>query len=164
MIPYSFTLSPDLGWGSIVLNLLPELCSSLAIVGALSLFLSGGAPALLLLAGAALGFLPYNLSSKKHFTRSFLGDTGALFLGYSLAVFSLAPPVFSFGTVFFFAIPVFDLVRVFALRILKKRNPFRADSAHLHHLLLQKGYGKQAVVALCIVYAILFCACGLFLS
>ena len=71
------------------------LCASLSLVSAFFIFLSSGAPSVLLLLGTVIGFLPYNLPVRKGDTRSFLGDTGALFIGYSLAVFSLKAPVFS---------------------------------------------------------------------
>ena len=91
------------------------LAAVLAMIGAVSVFLAFGNLAALLLLGAVLGFLPYNLPRRirrsKARTRSFLGDTGALFLGYSLAVFSLENPIFSLFVPFFFALPLFDLLR-----------------------------------------------------
>lgn len=137
------------------------LCAVLSLVGMLAIFLASGRHAVLLLFGSVIGFLPYNLPLRKHITRSFLGDTGALFLGYSLAVFSLASPRFSVGIPFFFALPLFDLARVFILRLLKGKNPFHADRTHLHHRLAEKGYSNSAILALCTVYALLFSAFGL---
>ena len=139
------------------------LCASLAAVGALSLFLSFGNPAALLLLGAVLGFLPYNLPLRAGKTRSFLGDTGALFLGYSLAVLSSEGYTLSFSHLLFFAIPVFDLFHVFTSRILRGKNPFRADRTHLHHRLSAKGYGWGGVLSLCTLYALLFSSVGLVL-
>ncbi len=140
------------------------LCATLASVSLLSLFLTGGNPAALILFGAIIGFLPYNLPLKKRITRSFLGDTGALFLGYSLAVFSLEIPTFSLATPLLFALPLFDLFRVFTLRLLRGKNPFRADRTHLHHRLAERGYSHSAILALCTVYALLFSLLGLALT
>lgn len=127
------------------------LAASLAIVSALSLFLFSGHPGTLLLAGTAFGFFPYNRTAltlpSAHLlpTRSFLGDTGALFLGYSLAVFSLSQQ-FSLLTPLLFALPVFDLFRVFLGRLLRGRNPFDADRSHLHHLLADKGFSRGGIL------------------
>ena len=137
------------------------LCASLAAVASLMLFLAGGNPASLLLFGAVLGFLPYNLPLRGGKTRSFLGDTGALFLGYSLAVLSLERYTLSFSHLLFFAIPVFDLFHVFIARLARGKNPFRADRTHLHHRLAQQGYGWGAILSLCVLYALLFALTGL---
>ena len=144
------------------------LCASLALVGAFSLFLVHGSYASLLLFGAVLGFLPYNLPLKHprrrnapRGTHSFLGDTGALFLGYSLAVFSLDTAAFSIGTPLFFALPVFDLIRVFSFRLLRGKNPFRADRTHLHHRLAKEGYRTGEILVFCLLYGILFAAVGI---
>lgn len=144
------------------------LAATQAMVGALALFLSGAHSAPLLLFGTALGFLPYNLPLSPigrrgdERTRSFLGDTGALFLGYSLAVLSLRPS-FSLVTPFFFAIPIFDLLRVMSLRLFRRKNPFRADRTHLHHRLADLGYTKGELLILCTLYAILLAFCALLL-
>ena len=147
------------------------LCAALSLVGAFALFLSGGDALSLLLFGTVLGFLPYNLPLRTPFwqkgktrTRSFLGDTGALFLGYSLSVFSLAKPVFQFTVPFFFAIPVFDLARVFAVRLFRGKNPFYADRTHLHHRLAARGYAVEEILSVCTLYAILFASIGLALE
>lgn len=137
------------------------LCASLAAVGALMLFFANGNPASLLLFGVILGFLPYNLPLRGGKTRSFLGDTGALFLGYSLAVLSLERYTLSFSHLLFFAIPVFDLFHVFVARLSRGKNPFRADRTHLHHRLAEKGYGWSAILSLCVLYALLFALTGL---
>ena len=127
------------------------LAASLATLSALSLFLLSGHPETLLLAGTAFGFLPYNrpaLSSSGHAlpTRSFLGDTGALFLGYSLAVFSLHGGSFSLAIPLLFTLPVFDLFRVFFLRLCRGKSPFDADRSHLHHLLAARGWSPGGIL------------------
>jgi len=144
------------------------LCAALSLVGAFALFLSGGDALSLLLFGTVLGFLPYNLPLRTPFwqkgktrTRSFLGDTGALFLGYSLAVFSLKKPLFSLATPLFFALPLFDLGRVFLHRLLRGKNPFCADRSHLHHRLAARGYTAAETLLTCVLYALLFASIGL---
>ncbi len=145
------------------------LAATQAMVGALALFLSGAHSGALLLFGTALGFLPYNLPLSPigrrggERTRSFLGDTGALFFGYSLAVLSLSP-AFPAVTPFYFALPIFDLFRVLLSRLFRGKNPFHADRTHLHHRLLDRGYTRGELLTLCTLYAALFSSCALFLS
>jgi len=101
-------------------------------------------------AGAIAGFLYYNWQP----SRIFMGDTGTLPIGFTLAVLLIAfleknvlvqPASFhkinaSIGAaVCLFIIPVFDTVRVVILRALKGQSPFKADRNHLHHQLLRIG-------------------------
>ncbi len=91
-------------------------------------------------AGALLGFLRYNFYPAS----IFLGDSGSLFLGFSLAtvpllqtsqngVFNLTIPVI------LLSLPVLDTLRVMYKRIVSRRNPFLPDQSHLHHQLLAAG-------------------------
>ena len=94
-----------------------------------------------ILAAALLGFLPYNF----HPARIFLGDTGALFIGFMISVMSLQGlknvtfitlliPVIILG------VPVTDTFYAILRRILNKQPISRADKHHLHHQLLQMGF------------------------
>lgn len=178
----AFALPPFVGnllsllWTLLLVNAfnlidgLDGLCPILALVGTLALFLAGGHAVSLLLFGAIFGFLPYNLPLRTPFwqkgrtkTRSFLGDTGALFLGYSLAVLSLEEAVFPVTVPLFFALPIFDLGRVFFLRLSHGKNPFRADRTHLHHLLAARGFSTGEILILSTLYALLFASLGLLL-
>jgi UDP-GlcNAc:undecaprenyl-phosphate GlcNAc-1-phosphate transferase len=137
------------------------LAATLASLAACFLFLRGAPPSALAVAGAAFGFLPYNRESLPLFhpssaTRTFLGDTGALFLGYSLAVLSLWEGTFSLATPLYFALPVFDLLRVFLFRLLRGKSPFSADRSHLHHILADRGLSRGALL-LCYALVTLFC-------
>jgi UDP-N-acetylmuramyl pentapeptide phosphotransferase/UDP-N-acetylglucosamine-1-phosphate transferase len=97
------------------------------------------------LAGGIVAFLYFNFNPAK----IFLGDTGSLVLGFSIAVLCIRlmqvntlttlphAPLFILGLVF---IPVFDTIRVFALRIWKGKSPFVADKTHIHHLLTSAGF------------------------
>lgn len=91
--------------------------------------------------GALMGFLRYNFPK----ARIFMGDSGSLFLGFSLAVFSILltqdkksyiEPMFP---VMVLLIPIFDTLRVMLVRVFNLKNPFRADKRHLHHLLVRRG-------------------------
>lgn len=110
------------------------------------------------LAGACLGFLPYNLNPAK----IFMGDTGALLLGYVLATVSVTG-MFKFYAIVTFIVPVLalavplsDTVFAFTRRMLKGQSPFHADRGHFHHKLIDMGLNqKQAVAVLYAVSAIL---------
>jgi len=143
------------------------LASSEAIAAALALSLY--APASPVLLGALLGFLPYNrealalFSSEKMPTRSFLGDTGALFIGYALGVLALSQERFSLFMLLFFALPLYELFSSFIRRAWRRQNPFKADREHLHHRLEKKGYSPALAVLLLLLYALLFASVGVLL-
>ena len=106
------------------------------------------------LAGACVGFMPYNLNP----ARIFMGDTGALLLGYILATVSVLG-LFKFYAVISFAVPLlilavplFDTVFAFFRRIAKGQNPMTADRGHFHHRLLNLGLSQKHAVA--ILYSI----------
>ena len=106
------------------------------------------------LAGACIGFMPYNMNP----ARIFMGDTGALLLGYILATISVMGlfkfyAVISFAVPFLvLAVPLFDTVFAFFRRILKGQNPMVADRGHVHHRLLNIGLSQKHAVA--ILYSI----------
>lgn len=106
------------------------------------------------LAGACIGFLPYN----KNPARIFMGDTGALLLGYILATVSIIG-LFKLYAVISFVIPflvvglpLFDTLFAFVRRILNGRNPMSPDRGHFHHRLIDMGFSQKQAVA--IAYAI----------
>ena len=143
----------------------------LSAVAALTLWLHTGEGGALLLFGCALGFLPYNrpasaLARVPHpRTRSFLGDTGSTFLGYSLALFSLgASPRFSLFLPLCFAVPLYDLVFVFCKRLWHKKNPFAADRSHIHHRLADRGLSTGESLLLLGLLGALFSTVFLFLE
>jgi UDP-N-acetylmuramyl pentapeptide phosphotransferase/UDP-N-acetylglucosamine-1-phosphate transferase len=95
-------------------------------------------------AGALLAFLFFNFVKPK----IFMGDCGSLPIGYTLA-FGMShlsydssgiefpsEPFIAFALMI---IPLFDMVRVFLIRIWYRKNPFTGDRNHLHHLLLETG-------------------------
>src|SRR5690606_38961150 len=90
----------------------------------------------LLLLGSILGFLFFNF----HPAKIFMGDTGALFLGFSLATFSVLG--FKSATVVSFIIPLLilgvplsDTFLAIVRRIVNKKPISVADKSHLHHCL-----------------------------
>lgn len=116
------------------------------------------------LSGGLLGFLYYNFNPAK----IFMGDTGSLVLGFVTSVLCIRllqlnvdvrqailphAPVFVFSIV---AIPVFDTLRVLALRIWSGRSPFSPDKNHIHHLLTNNGWSHSfAAKLLCGVHAVI---------
>lgn len=106
------------------------------------------------LAASCLGFLPYNANP----ARIFMGDTGALFLGYAMAVMSVQG-VFKLHAVLaflvplaIFALPLGDTVFAVLRRICAGKSPFTADRGHLHHRLVDMGFTQKESVK--ILYAI----------
>ena len=103
------------------------------------------------LAGACIGFMPYNLNP----ARIFMGDTGSLLLGYVLATVSVLG-LFKFYAivvpVLALAVPLSDTLFAFCRRILHGQSPFHADRGHFHHKLMDLGLNQKQAVA--ILYAI----------
>ncbi len=114
------------------------------------------------LAGACMGFLPYNINPAK----MFMGDTGSMFIGYTLACLSIIGLFKAYAIVAFFApvmlylLPIFDLLFAAVRRVLSGKSPMQADKSHLHHKLIALGFSqKQAVAILYGIATILgFCA------
>ena len=110
------------------------------------------------LAGACIGFLPYNLNPAK----IFMGDTGSTFLGFVLAVVSIQG-LFKFYTIISFAVPflmlalpIFDTCFAIIRRVSHGQSPMSPDRSHIHHRLIDMGFSqKQAVAVLYLVSAIL---------
>lgn len=101
------------------------------------------------LAGAIVGFLFYNFNP----ATIFMGDSGSMFLGFTLATTSLQVnqksstavalliPVIALG------LPIADTLLAFARRALAGKSPFSADRGHLHHRLLDKGFSHRQAAA-----------------
>ena len=106
------------------------------------------------LAGACIGFMPYNLNPAK----IFMGDTGSTFLGYMLATVSIMG-LFKFYAVISFAVPflilglpIFDTANAIIRRVAAGRSPMSPDRGHVHHKLIDMGFNQKQAVA--ILYAI----------
>ncbi|MBR2786963.1 MAG: glycosyltransferase [Clostridia bacterium] len=106
------------------------------------------------LAGGIVGFLPYNFNPAK----TYIGDTGSNFLGYSLAVISILGVAKTYTAIVIVAplivlgLPIFDTLFAIVRRIIKGKSikaVLSPDKGHLHHKLMAKGYTqKQAVLIL----------------
>lgn len=109
----------------------------------------------ILLIGALLGFLPYNF----HPAKIFMGDSGSLFLGYTLAVLSLLElkqvTLVSFLVpIMILGIPLMDTCYAMIRRKLKGVPISSPDKDHLHHRFLHLGFSHRTTVL--IIYGLSF--------
>jgi UDP-N-acetylmuramyl pentapeptide phosphotransferase/UDP-N-acetylglucosamine-1-phosphate transferase len=117
------------------------------------------------LAGSLIAFLIYNFSPAK----IFMGDTGSLLIGLLNSIFVikfmavashpdaifplLSSPAIAFAILI---VPLFDTLRVFSLRIFKRRSPFSPDRNHIHHFLLDFGLSQRMITVICVSANIVF--------
>lgn len=100
------------------------------------------------IAGACLGFLPFNFNPAK----IFMGDTGALFLGFMLAAITIEGVMKSVATIAIVApililsVPIFDTTFAIFRRLLNGQSISAADKGHLHHRLLNRGFSQKKSV------------------
>ncbi|MFI5361434.1 MAG: MraY family glycosyltransferase [Elusimicrobiota bacterium] len=108
-------------------------------------------------AGAAIGFLPWNLS-RRH--KVFMGDCGSLTLGFLLAGLSLGAHYSSVNNVGVFApllilfVPVFDTFFVSILRVNEGKSPFLGSKDHFALRLEKLGYTRGQIVVIAAVCAV----------
>ena len=94
--------------------------------------------------GACLGFMRHNFYP----ARIFMGDSGALLLGYVLAAVSVQGLLKTAATVALFfpllvlAVPIADTTFVVIRRLKHGESPFVGDQAHLHHRFLRRGFSQ----------------------
>jgi UDP-GlcNAc:undecaprenyl-phosphate GlcNAc-1-phosphate transferase len=112
--------------------------------------------------GACLGFLRYNSNPAS----IFMGDSGALFLGFGLstitlmgvmkssAAIALAVPLLIIG------VPIFDTASAIVRRIMHKRPIQEADKGHIHHRLLGRGFNQRQTVFIIYLWSILLAVGG----
>jgi UDP-GlcNAc:undecaprenyl-phosphate/decaprenyl-phosphate GlcNAc-1-phosphate transferase len=120
------------------------------------------------MAGGLASFLIYNISP----ARIFMGDTGSLMVGLVNSILIVkfievagnpagklpiqSVPAVAVGILI---LPLFDTLRVFAIRMMHGRSPFSADRNHIHHYLLELGLShKQTTATLVAVNAIYIAA------
>ncbi|MFZ7119650.1 MAG: MraY family glycosyltransferase [Eubacteriaceae bacterium] len=111
----------------------------------------------LILAGSSTGFLVYNF----HPAKIFMGDTGALFLGYILSVLSLmgfknATFISFVVPILLLGVPVFDTFFAIIRRKLRGQSFAQADKEHLHHLLMTTNASQTKTVLIIYGISIIF--------
>lgn len=177
-LPDAFSIILTIGWIVGVTNAinlidgLDGLSSGIALISCVSLLiifaLKGSQIVAILLitalAGALSGFLPFNFNPAK----TFMGDAGSNFLGYSLAVISIFGVAKTYTLIVIVAplivlgLPVIDTIIAIIRRIIKGKSIkaiMKADKNHLHHKLLKMGFSQKEAVF--IMYGIT-AALGLF--
>lgn len=101
------------------------------------------------LAGACLGFLPYNLSERY---KIFMGDTGSLFLGFILAAISLGSKYSqnnSLGVLvplIILLVPIYETFFISFMRLKKGQSPFLGSKDHFSLRLVAIGLSKYKVL------------------
>lgn len=122
------------------------------------------------LIGAVAAFFFFNVfGSERRGTKTFMGDTGSLVLGYTLAYLSikyamnnpsvLAPrPHGMVVVITLLAVPVFDLVRVACMRLVHGKGIFHPDKTHIHHLALAAGCSMSWALVLIVALQLLIMA------
>jgi UDP-GlcNAc:undecaprenyl-phosphate/decaprenyl-phosphate GlcNAc-1-phosphate transferase len=109
-----------------------------------------------IVAGACFGFLRHNFYP----ARIFMGDSGALLLGFTLATLSVQGLLKTAATVALFfpllvlAVPIVDTSFVLAKRIKHGRPVYEADRTHLHHRFANIGFSQRRAA----VYMYAWCA------
>ncbi len=118
-----------------------------------------------ILGGALIGFLLFNF----HPARVFMGDTGSMFLGFTLGVLGwllvdrgpMKLTVF-FVPIIMLGLPISDTLLAFFRRIIKKQNPFTGDRFHIHHMMKSRfGLSSQATVLILYGIALIYAGAGL---
>lgn len=114
------------------------------------------------LLGALIAFLRFNVSEGGN--KIFMGDTGSLVIGFTLAVLAIrfneinakgesfidlqSAPAISIAILI---VPLFDTLRVMVLRLHYKQNLFTADHRHIHHMMLRAGFThREATFYICL--------------
>ena len=182
---FSFVLT--IGWIVGITNAinlidgLDGLSSGISLISCLSLliiFSLNGSPMIAIimitaLSGALTGFLPFNFNPAK----TFIGDTGSNFLGYSLAVISILGIAKTYTAIVIvaplivLALPVFDTLFTIVRRLIKGKSlkaVVMPDKGHLHHKMLKRGFTqKEAVLilygisAIFGMFAVILCDSGI---
>jgi len=123
------------------------------------------------LIGVLVAFLYFNLFGDPNKNQKiFMGDSGSLTLGFILGVmcvkYSMQNPCVMVSHKFDFImaftlliVPMFDVVRVFIVRIYHKKSPFQADKRHIHHKFMAAGLSQHqtlvTIVALALLYIVM---------
>jgi UDP-GlcNAc:undecaprenyl-phosphate GlcNAc-1-phosphate transferase len=99
-----------------------------------------------ILGGAALGFLVFNFYPSKVLA----GTSGAMFMGFSLAVLAIFAGTKIATAILVMIVPLIDFLWVIVERLRHGQSIFRPDKNHLHHKLMQLGWSQRKIT---LVYA-----------
>ena len=115
--------------------------------------------------GSTLAFLRYNFNP----ARVFMGDTGALTLGFTVGALAVEGVLKGAATIalaaplLVLAVPLLDTSFVVAKRLRYKRSPFGADQNHFYHRFLRIGFSQRRLVLWLYAWTALMCAYALLL-
>jgi len=116
---------------------------------------------------SCLGFLFWN----KRPASIYLGDAGALYLGFLLAAISIridldndSAPIRALVVFLILAVPVIDITQVVFSRITKGQSPFQGGRDHISHLLLNRGLSQRAVLFILTTFSTLFAVVAILLA
>jgi UDP-GlcNAc:undecaprenyl-phosphate/decaprenyl-phosphate GlcNAc-1-phosphate transferase len=107
------------------------------------------------LAGSLLGFLRWNF----HPASIFIGTSGVMFVGYTLAVLSILGTAKVAVALLVLGVPIIDTFWIIVRRLATGRSPFTPDRGHIHHRLLNLGLSHSQTVlviyAMCIALSVM---------
>jgi UDP-GlcNAc:undecaprenyl-phosphate GlcNAc-1-phosphate transferase len=112
------------------------------------------------LAGALLGFLRWNFQPAS----VFIGTSGVMFVGYTLAVLSILGTAKVAVALLVLGVPIIDAFWIIVRRLVQGRSPFTPDRGHLHHRLLDVGLSHRQTVVLIYGVCVVLSAMSLLLS
>ena len=119
----------------------------------------------LIILGSVIPLYFFNFRIKN---KVFLGDSGSLLLGTVVSIYVLKilsqdysiKPEYDLNKVIFvisiLSYPIFDIIRIFFLRLYKKKSPFLSDKQHIHHLILDKTKKHYLTTSIIIISSLIF--------
>ena len=119
----------------------------------------------LIILGSIIPLYFFNFKGKN---KVFLGDSGSLYLGTIVSIYVLKilsqdysiKPMYDLNKVIFvisiLSYPIFDIIRIFFLRLYKNKSPFIADKQHIHHLILNKTKKHYLTTGTIIISSLIF--------
>src|SRR3954468_20314540 len=152
------------GMDSLASGIVAIAAGSFAILAA-SFVRADAAALAAIICGATLAFLRHNY----HPAKVFMGDTGALALGFLLAcvavqgVLKTPATIALIGPLLVLAVPILDTSFVIAKRLKYKRSPFSPDQNHFYHRFMRIGFSQRRTAAYLHVWALLLSAYALLL-
>jgi len=148
---------------------LDGLSSGVALIGALTLaIISLAGPVVqpeiavvcLAFAGSLAGFLRWNF----HPATIFMGTSGVMFMGYTLALLSILGTAKVAVALLVLGVPIIDTFWIIVRRLVAGRSPFSPDRGHIHHRLLDLGLSHTQTVLLIYVLCAALAVLSLVLS
>ena len=130
------------------------VCTAAFLVAALTIQQWFVAATLAMLLGSLLGFLCFNFAP----ATIFMGDSGSLLIGLLLGVLTVRTTYIPkgepwaqgwyavFAPVIVLAVPLYDLVVVSVLRLMRGKSPFVGDTNHFSHRLVGRGMSRRTAV------------------